>query len=110
MAGPEFARSIGFARIHSDSNRLLWIALRSATLARQLKKTGDATETTERWASVEDIARHLGVTRDSVYRWTERRGRPGHRIGRLWKFKISEVDEWVRAGGADSGGDAVKSG
>jgi excisionase family DNA binding protein len=57
---------------------------------------------TEPWTSVEDIARHLGVAKDSIYRWIERRSLPAHRIGRLWKFKISEVDEWVRAGGADS--------
>jgi excisionase family DNA binding protein len=56
----------------------------------------------EPWTSVEDIARHLGVAKDSIYRWIDRRNLPAHRIGRLWKFKISEVDEWVRAGGADS--------
>jgi excisionase family DNA binding protein len=56
---------------------------------------------TEPWTSVEDIARHLGVAKDSIYRWIERRSLPAHRIGRLWKFKVSEVDEWVRAGGAD---------
>lgn len=26
---------------------------------------------------------------------------PAHRDGQLWKFKVSEVDDWVRAGGAD---------
>jgi excisionase family DNA binding protein len=57
---------------------------------------------TEPWISVEDIARHLGVAKDSIYRWIDRRGLPAHRIGRLWKFKVSEVDEWVRAGGAGS--------
>jgi excisionase family DNA binding protein len=57
---------------------------------------------TEPWTSVHDVARHLGVAKDSIYRWIDRRGLPAHRIGRLWKFKISEVDEWVRAGGADS--------
>jgi excisionase family DNA binding protein len=57
---------------------------------------------TEPWTSVEEIARHLGVAKDSIYRWIERRGLLAHRIGRLWKFKISEVDHWVRAGGADS--------
>jgi excisionase family DNA binding protein len=57
---------------------------------------------TEPWTSVDDIARHLGVAKDSIYRWIERRSLPAHRIGRLWKFKISEVDAWVRAGGADS--------
>ena len=28
-------------------------------------------------------------------RWADR-GMPGHRIGRLWKFKLSEVDAWAR--------------
>ena len=54
---------------------------------------------TEPWTSVDEIARHLGVAKDSIYRWIERRSLPAHRIGRLWKFKISEVDHWVRAGG-----------
>src|SRR5450432_2655865 len=27
-------------------------------------------------------------------------------LGRAWKFKLSEVDEWVRAGGAGTGDDA----
>lgn len=58
--------------------------------------------TTEPWASVEDVAKHLGVAKDSVYRWIESRHLPAHKIGRLWKFKLSEVDEWVRAGGADA--------
>jgi integrase len=26
---------------------------------------------------------------------------PAHRVGRLWKFKATEVDEWVRAGSAE---------
>lgn len=55
---------------------------------------------TESWVSVEQIAEHLGVTRDSIYRWIDRKGLPAHRVGRLWKFKASEVDDWVRAGGA----------
>jgi excisionase family DNA binding protein len=43
----------------------------------------------------------LGVTRDSIYRWIDRKHLPAQRVGRLWKFKLSEVDEWVRAGNAD---------
>ena len=53
------------------------------------------------WVSVDQIAEHLGVTRDSIYRWIERKGLPAHRVGRLWKFQLSEVDDWVRKGGAD---------
>ncbi|MCG6869301.1 MAG: helix-turn-helix domain-containing protein [Gammaproteobacteria bacterium] len=55
---------------------------------------------TEPWVSVEDVARHLGVAKDSVYRWIDHKGLPAHKIGRLWKFKIMEVDDWVRSGGA----------
>jgi excisionase family DNA binding protein len=55
----------------------------------------------EPWASVEAVSDHLGVTKDTIYRWIERRRLPAHKIGRLWKFKLSEVDAWVRAGGAE---------
>jgi excisionase family DNA binding protein len=62
---------------------------------------------TEPWASVEQIAEHLGVRRDSIYRWIDAKGLPAHRIGRLWKFNVSEVDDWVRGSGA-RGDDARK--
>ncbi len=51
---------------------------------------------TEPWASVDEVAKHLGVAKDSIYRWIESRGLPANKIGRLWKFKLSEVDDWVR--------------
>lgn len=56
---------------------------------------------TEPWVSAEHVAQHLGVAKDTIYRWREHKGLPAHRVGRLWKFQLSEVDEWVRAGGAD---------
>ena len=54
----------------------------------------------ERWLSVEKIAEHMGVSKETVYRWLDRGTIPAHRIGKLWKFKASEVDEWVCKGGA----------
>jgi len=54
----------------------------------------------DRWLSVDEICAHLGVSRDTVYKWIDRKGMPAHRAGRLWKFKRNDVDEWVRAGGA----------
>ena len=47
-----------------------------------------------------EIAEHLGVVKDSVYRWIEGKGLPAHKVGKLWKFKKVEVDAWVRSGGA----------
>jgi excisionase family DNA binding protein len=52
----------------------------------------------EPWVSVEHVAKHLGVAKDSVYRWIDHNGLPAHKIGRPWKFKLSEVDNWVREG------------
>lgn len=54
----------------------------------------------ERWLSVDEIAAHMGVNPDTVYKWIERKRLPAHKMGRLWKFKASEVDEWVRQGKA----------
>ena len=53
----------------------------------------------EPWVSLEEISQHLGVSQDTVHRWIRNRKMPAHQIGRLWKFKVSEVDEWVRSGG-----------
>jgi len=55
----------------------------------------------DRWLSVDEICAHLGISRDTVYKWIDRKGMPAHRVGRLWKFKKDEVDEWVRSGGAN---------
>ena len=55
----------------------------------------------ERWLSVEEIAAHLGISKETIYRWIERKKIPAHRVGRLWKFKVSEVDTWILNGGAD---------
>lgn len=56
----------------------------------------DRTSPGEPWVSVEQVANHLGVAKDTVYRWIDSKGLPAHRIGRLWKFKLSDVDDWVR--------------
>ena len=57
----------------------------------------------DRWLSVDDIGIYLGVKRDTVYKWISEKSMPAHKIGRLWKFKKTEVDEWVRKGGASEG-------
>jgi len=55
----------------------------------------------EPWFSVDEIASHLGVSKETVYRWLEKKQIPAHRLGKLWKFKPSEVDQWIVRGGAE---------
>ena len=51
--------------------------------------------------SMISITEYLDVSRETVLQWINNRNMPAHKVGRLWKFKISEVDEWIRSGGAD---------
>ena len=53
----------------------------------------------EGWVGISDVAAHLRVARDSIYRWVETKDFPAHRVGRLLRFRLSEVDAWVRADG-----------
>ncbi len=58
----------------------------------------------DRWLSVDEIATHLGVKRDTIYKWIDRKNLPAHKVGRLWKFRKEEVDRWVRGDGAGGNG------
>lgn len=58
-------------------------------------------KSTEKWSSLEEVAEHLGVSRDTIYRWIAKKQMPASKIGHLWKFKISQVDEWVENGKAN---------
>ena len=60
--------------------------------------------TDECWVDVAAVARHLGVRRESVYRWIEAKGLPAHKVGRLFRLKLSGIDTWVRNGRASEDG------
>ena len=59
----------------------------------------------ERWVGVDEVAAHLGVVRESVYRWVESRGLPARRVGRLLRFRLSQVDAWVEGRSEPVSGD-----
>jgi DNA binding domain, excisionase family len=53
----------------------------------------------ERWISLEEAATYLGIQVPTLRKWLkEGKNIPSHRIGKLWKFKCSELDEWVKSG------------
>lgn len=49
----------------------------------------------ERWLSVDEVAGHLGVQKDTIYKWIVRKSMPAHKFGRLWRFRRTEVDAWL---------------
>ena len=52
----------------------------------------------ERWVSLEDIAGHLDVSKDTIRAWIKKGTIPFHKAGRQYKFRVSEVDAWVESG------------
>ena len=58
----------------------------------------DKDQNIERWSSMDTITDYLDVSRETVLQWINSRGMPAHKVGRQWKFKISEIDEWIRSG------------
>lgn len=59
------------------------------------------TNNENRWISMAELCKHVGVSRDTAIKWINKKDMPAHKVGRLWKFKIDEVDKWVISGGAE---------
>jgi excisionase family DNA binding protein len=46
--------------------------------------------------TIKDIANYLGIKTSTLYLMVEEKRVPHYRIGRLIRFKKSEIDEWMR--------------
>ena len=55
----------------------------------------------DRYYSMPEIMKYLGISRDTALRWITTKQMPAHKIGKNWKFKLSEIDEWVNSGMAE---------
>ena len=57
-------------------------------------------EQEDKWVGIEEAADYLGVNKDSIRNWIKKAdsGIPAHKIGKQWKFKKAELDEWVKSG------------
>lgn len=52
----------------------------------------------DKWIGIEEAANFLGVTKDTIRNWIKKNNIPAHKIGKLWKFRKSELNEWVLSG------------
>ena len=58
-------------------------------------------ENIEKWSTLKEVQAYLVVGRETILQWIAKRGMPAYKVGKLWKFKLSEVDDWILSGGAD---------
>ena len=56
--------------------------------------TNDATE---KWVHIEDVAEHLNISLDTARAWLKDGKLPAYKVGKRYKFKLSEIDAWVMA-------------
>lgn len=55
----------------------------------------------EKWISIEEAADYLGVKIVTLRGWIKKQKEnkiPASKIGKLWKFKKTELDLWVKSG------------
>ena len=62
----------------------------------------------DRWISLQEVCDYLGVKRHTIMRWIEQRGMPASKVGKLWRFKTADIDEWVKKGGASDEREVIK--
>ena len=53
----------------------------------------------DKWISIDEAAEYLGVNKDTIRNWIKKETDiPAHKIGKQWKFILSELDEWIKSG------------
>ena len=54
----------------------------------------------DNYIKLEDAAEYLGIKPRTLRSWIKdpKNEVPAHKIGRMWKFKRSEIDAWVNSG------------
>lgn len=54
----------------------------------------------EKWVNLDDISEHLKISKDTIRVYVKKKVIPFYRVGKQYKFRISEVDAWVESGEA----------
>ena len=47
--------------------------------------------------TIEEVAKYLRVSDRTVYDWAQKGEIPAGKIGTVWRFKKSEIENWVNA-------------
>lgn len=52
----------------------------------------------DNYIGIDEAAQYLGISVATMRLWLKNKDIPAHRIGKLWKFKLTELDEWINSG------------
>ena len=55
----------------------------------------------EKWSILKEVQAYFSVGRETILEWIAKRDMPAYKVGKLWKFKLSEVDDWIRSSDAN---------
>ena len=58
------------------------------------------TNAKDKYINLDEVAEYLGVKPITIRSWIKnpKIAIPARKIGRAWKFKLSEIDAWVNSG------------
>ncbi len=62
----------------------------------------------ERLITLQEVCHYLRVNRHTVMRWIDQRTMPASKVGKLWRFKTADIDQWVKKGGASDEREIIK--
>lgn len=52
----------------------------------------------ENWVTIDEVTDYLKVHKDTIRIWIKKKDFLAHKIGKQWRFRLSEIDEWVKSG------------
>ena len=53
----------------------------------------------DNYINLEKAAEYLNIKPVTLRKWiSQKKDLPAHQIGKLWRFKKSELDEWIHSG------------
>ena len=53
----------------------------------------------QRYLSLNQAAVYLGLSPKTLYKWAELDQIPAHKLGKLWRFDLQELDAFVKTPG-----------
>lgn len=49
----------------------------------------------EQLLSIRDVAEFLQLNQTTIYAWAQQGTLPGYKLGRTWRFRLSEIEAWL---------------